>query len=165
MHHVYLVAAIGVLVIGTTSFTAQAAQGKAASSSRLVYELGLEDSLSPGPLHGEAFMRARASYAAQKAEKQKSSEAAARFGAWGPELVRAAETYGQDPADLHRVMMCESKGDPLADNGVNKGLFQFDPSTWVGTPFGSRDIYDGQAQIHGAAWMFSQGRKGEWECV
>lgn len=94
----------------------------------------------------------------------KNRDAVQRFGEWGPELVRAAETYGQSPDDLHRVMMCESKGDPRADNGNNKGLFQFDPATWVGTPFGSRDIYDAQAQIHGAAWMWSQGRKVEWEC-
>lgn len=100
----------------------------------------------------------------QKALEQKNSNAIASYGEWGPRLVEASELYGQDPGSLYRVMMCESKGDANADNGVNKGLFQFHPGTWAGTPYGSSSIYDGNAQIMAAAWMWSQGRKGEWGC-
>lgn len=116
-------------------------------------------------------MRARAVYIDQKekerarlAEERKNAEATERFGNWGPDLIRAAEMYGQSPEDLYRVMICESRGDQYADNGICKGLFQFDPRTWANTPFGGFSIFDGQAQVYAAAWMFSQGRKGEWTC-
>ncbi len=46
--------------------------------------------------------------------------------------------YGQDPTALHRVMLCESSGDPNADNGICKGLFQFNPGTWASTPYASQ---------------------------
>ncbi|MHB1054747.1 MAG: transglycosylase SLT domain-containing protein [Thermoleophilia bacterium] len=117
------------------------------------------------------FKRSRTVYAAQmeaeqqqRAREQQDRDAIERFGVWGPDLVRAAAMYGQDPDTLYRVMMCESKGDANADNGVCKGLFQFNPGTWAGTPFGGQSIYDGKAQIEAAAWMFSQGRTGEWTC-
>ncbi len=97
-------------------------------------------------------------------QQKKSQEAVARFGLWGPDLIEAAAEYGQDPETLYRVMICESMGDPDADNGVCKGLFQFNPGTWAGTPYASQNIFDGHAQIMAAAWMFSQGRKGEWTC-
>lgn len=101
----------------------------------------------------------------QEAERQqKVDEAVARFGSWGPQLVEASEMYGQDPAALYRVMSCESRGDPYADNGTHKGLFQFHPGTWASTPYGGSSIYDGRSQIFAAAWMWSQGRKGEWSC-
>lgn len=101
----------------------------------------------------------------QERIERRNLEAAAQFGQWGPHLADAAEKYGQDPAALYAVMSCESKGDPNADNGVNKGLFQFEPSTFAGTPYGGASIFDGQAQIYAAAWMWSQGRKGEWGCA
>jgi soluble lytic murein transglycosylase-like protein len=101
----------------------------------------------------------------QKEQERRNREATERFGQWGPELVEAAAMYGQDPAALYRVMSCESGGNPYADNGVNKGLFQFHPGTFAGTPYGSASIYDGHAQIFAAAWMWSQGRKGEWGCA
>ncbi len=97
-------------------------------------------------------------------QQRENQEALAEYGRWGPDLMEAAHKYGQDPASLYRVMICESKGDPSADNGVCKGLFQFNPATWAGTPYGSQSIFDGHAQIMAAAWMFSQGRKSEWTC-
>ncbi|MBI5869375.1 MAG: transglycosylase SLT domain-containing protein [Actinobacteria bacterium] len=100
----------------------------------------------------------------QQEQASKNQAATEQFGEWGPYLVEAAEAYGQDPAALYRVMICESGGDPNADNGVCKGLFQFNPGTWAGTPFGGQSIYDGHSQIQAAAWMWSQGRKGEWTC-
>ncbi len=116
--------------------------------------------------------RAEAAYAAEVArlvaEKQKRirlEQAGRQYGQWGPYLVEAAEMYGQDPDALYQVMMCESKGNPYADNGVNKGLFQFHPGTFAGTPYGDASIFDGPSQIYAAAWMWSQGRKGEWGCA
>ena len=38
-------------------------------------------------------------------------------------------------------MIWESGGDSNADNGVCKGLFQFNPGTWSGTPFGGQSIW------------------------
>lgn len=112
-----------------------------------------------------AFYSLKADQLKEKQDQQlKDQEAAGRFGPWGPDLVQAAQKYGQDPAALYRVMICESKGAPDADNGVCKGLFQFNPSTWAGTPYAGQSIFDGRAQIMAAAWMFSQGRKDEWTC-
>lgn len=97
--------------------------------------------------------------------QQQEQDAIERFGSWGPDLVAAAEMYGQDPAALYRTMICESGGDPYADNGVCKGLFQFDPGTFAGTPYSGSSIFDGKSQIYAAAWMWAQGRRGEWACA
>ena len=112
-----------------------------------------------------AYAQQIAQLQAKREEERRDAEAASRFGSWGPDLVEAAGMYGQDAAVLYRVMSCESGGNPQADNGVNKGLFQFHPGTFAGTPYGSASIYDGRSQIFAAAWMWSQGRKGEWGCV
>lgn len=101
---------------------------------------------------------------ARQEKVARDADAVSRFGAWGSWLVEAGATYGQDPAELYRVMMCESTGNPMADNGTHKGLFQFHPGTWAGTPYGGADIHDGPSQIMAAAWMWSQGRQNEWTC-
>lgn len=90
-------------------------------------------------------------------------------GDWWPIFVAAGQMYGQDPNELWRVALCEScngcpQPDPSADNGVCKGMFQFHPGTWASTPYGNRSIWDGEAQIYAAAWMWSQGRQNEWTC-
>ena len=72
--------------------------------------------------------------------------------------------YGQDPAAGIRVMYCESSGDPRADNGVCKGLFQFNPGTWASTPEAGNSIWDPYAQIRATAWMWAHGRRNEWSC-
>jgi hypothetical protein len=172
MRYVAMAVAIGLLVVGIGVYTAQAAQGRAAHDSRLIEWPGTGSRIVTGfPVWRTKMEQARVVYAAQKEEERKQQEAArkraeaiASFGEWGPDLITAAETYGQDPAALYRVMICESKGDSNADNGVCKGLFQFNPGTWAGTPFGGQSIYDGHAQVQAAAWMWSQGRKGEWTC-
>ncbi len=179
MRYVAMAVAIGLLVVGVGVYTAQAAQGKAARGGRLIELPGREIAISASfPLWQNKAEQARIAYVAlqeqerlkQEQERQKQeqerkrAEAVASFGEWGPWLVEAAEQYGQDPAALYRTMICESGGDSNADNGVCKGLFQFNPGTWAGTPFGGQSIYDGPAQIKAAAWMWSQGRKGEWTC-
>ncbi len=172
MRYVAMAVAIGLLVVGIGVYTAQAAQGRAAHNSRLIEWPGREYKLSSSvPVWKNKLEMARVTYATQKEQERQQQEAArkraeavASFGEWGPDLVEAAEMYGQDPAALYRVMICESGGDSNADNGVCKGLFQFNPGTWASTPYGGASIYDGHAQVKAAAWMWSQGRKGEWTC-
>ena len=79
-------------------------------------------------------------------------------------IYEIAPQYGVNPADMIRVMYCESSGDPLADNGICEGLFQFNPGTWASTPEAGSSIWDGYAQIRATAWMWSVGRRGEWAC-
>lgn len=80
-------------------------------------------------------------------------------------ITDAALRYGQDPTDMLRVATCESGLDPgVVGAGLYHGLFQFVPSTFAGTPFGDQNIYDPYANANAAAWMWSQGRRGEWVC-
>jgi len=172
MRYVAMVVLFGLLVVGAGVYSAQSAQGAASHDRRLIEWPERENALTSSiPVLKTRMDQARVNYATLKQVEQKQQEQARKnqqateeFGEWGPYLVEAAEMYGQDPASLYRVMICESGGDSNADNGVCKGLFQFNPGTWAGTPFGDQSIYDGQAQIKAAAWMWSQGRKGEWTC-
>ena len=80
-------------------------------------------------------------------------------------LTDAAKKYGVSSQTyaLYRVMMGESGGNPYAQNASGAaGLFQFMPSTWRGTPYGTCSIWDAKSQCYAAAWMFSQGRQREW---
>jgi len=81
-------------------------------------------------------------------------------------IREAARAFGQPEEDLLRVGRCESGLDPNAVNpdGPYFGLFQFLRSTWASTPFADRDIFDPVANAHAAAWMWQQGRRGEWAC-
>jgi hypothetical protein len=78
----------------------------------------------------------------------------------------AALTYGADESWMLRVSYCESTWNRFAVNGSSgsTGLFQFIPSTWATTPYGGRDIYSAKWQSLAAAWMYVQGRSGEWVC-
>jgi hypothetical protein len=81
-------------------------------------------------------------------------------------IREAARAFAQPEEDLLRVGRCESNLDPRAvnPNGPYFGLFQFLRSTWASTPFADRDIFDPVANAHAAAWMWQQGRRGEWAC-
>jgi hypothetical protein len=81
-------------------------------------------------------------------------------------IREAARAYDQPEEDLIRVGRCESNLDPRAVNqaGPYFGLFQFLRSTWASTPFADRDIFDPVANANAAAWMWQQGRRGEWAC-
>jgi hypothetical protein len=66
---------------------------------------------------------------------------------------------------LLRRARCESRLNVFAGNPSGAtGLFQFMPSTWASTPYGSRWIYSARWQSMAAAWMHSVGRGGEWTC-
>jgi soluble lytic murein transglycosylase-like protein len=74
---------------------------------------------------------------------------------------QAAVTWGL------RIAKCESGYNPRAVNPSGAtGLFQFMPSTFANTPPGKAggSIWDPVAQSQAAAWMYSQGRQGEWQC-
>jgi uncharacterized protein YgiM (DUF1202 family) len=81
-------------------------------------------------------------------------------------IYAAADRYGQPREDMLRVARCESDLVPAAVNGPGGtyGLFQFKPSTWLGTPFAEYDIFDPRASANAAAWMWSVGRRREWVC-
>jgi hypothetical protein len=81
-------------------------------------------------------------------------------------IYAAADRYGQPREDMLRVARCESDMVPAAVNGPGGtyGLFQFKPSTWLGTPFAVYDIFDPRASANAAAWMWSVGRRREWVC-
>ena len=81
-------------------------------------------------------------------------------------ITEAAVEYGQSPAELLRVARCESNLDPSAYNPRSgaSGLFQFLPGTWRTTPFAGSSIFDPRANANAAAWMWSVGRRGEWNC-
>ncbi len=42
------------------------------------------------------------------------------------------------------------------------GPWQFMPSTFASTPFAGLDMARVDVQAHAAAWMWTQGRRGEW---
>jgi uncharacterized protein YraI len=81
-------------------------------------------------------------------------------------IYDAADRYGQPREDMLRVAMCESNLDPGAVNGSSgaSGLFQFMPSTFASTPYADQDIFDAWASANAAGWMWSVGRRNEWEC-
>lgn len=84
---------------------------------------------------------------------------------WPPELV---------PWAL-RIIECESRGDPWADNPTSTaaGLFQFLRSTWDNGPAPALGLpsYDSGApyvpewNIQAAAWLYENwGGASQWEC-
>lgn len=81
-------------------------------------------------------------------------------------IGEAASRFNQPEDDLLRVGRCESNLDPRAVNAAGPyfGLFQFLRTTWAGTPFADRDIFDPVANANAAAWMWQQGRRNEWAC-
>ena len=81
-------------------------------------------------------------------------------------IRQAAADHGQSATDMERVARCESGLNPYAIGGGGAwyGLFQFVPSTFAGTPYGDHGIFDPWANAQAAAWMWAQGRKGEWSC-
>lgn len=82
-----------------------------------------------------------------------------------PILVSAGTKYGVDPNKMARVMLCESGGRQFADNGTNKGIFQWDGSlyTWAakaGHP--ASNMFDIDAQIYATALRASKNGWAAW---
>lgn len=81
-------------------------------------------------------------------------------------IYRAARKYRQPYGDMLRVARCESGLNPRAVGfRIHRGLFQFNyPGTWSTTPYGRRDAFSARWNSLAAGWMWSVGRRGEWEC-
>jgi uncharacterized protein YabE (DUF348 family) len=91
-------------------------------------------------------------------------------GMWWDTLVAAGSQFGVDPADMYRVMLCESGGNPYA-GGTWKGLFQYHPNTWAGAraaypggQYAGAEITNGTAQIYVTAWKVSKNGWSAWTC-
>lgn len=78
-----------------------------------------------------------------------------------------------NPSDVPwamRVMSCESGGNPNATNDRSgaAGLFQHLPKYWAERSakagWGGADIYDPEANIAVAAWLFYKGGPSHWVC-
>lgn len=81
-----------------------------------------------------------------------------------PCIRRAALHYQQSFPDLLRVARCESSLDPYNEYAGHYGLFQFLPSTFATTKYAGRDINSAKWNSLAAAWMWANGRRGEWAC-
>lgn len=80
-------------------------------------------------------------------------------------IYAGTSRYDVSPDKMARVMLCESGGGQFADNGTNKGIFQWDGSlyTWaakVGHP--ASNMFDIDAQIYATALRASQNGWGAW---
>lgn len=124
---------------------------------------------------------AQASTAAiNTATRTKTASAASHSGGSVQSIViAAANKYGVSSDLMLKIAMCESTMNPFARNtqpvivgGVNyghaEGLFQFIPGTWTRMStqagYAGASVTDVHANANVAAWAFSTGHKGEWEC-
>ena len=74
----------------------------------------------------------------------------------GPDAVNWAE----------RIAFCESTYNPYAVNSGSgaAGLFQFMPSTWAASPWGSQSPFDPVANSQAAAWLYQRYGPRQWDC-
>ena len=90
-------------------------------------------------------------------------------------IVYWANHYGVDPNWMLGVAKCESGFSPAAINhgyyaggGNPSGIFQFLPETFYGNAakigLVAANLWDYHHQAQVAAWMFSVGQSGQWEC-
>lgn len=94
------------------------------------------------------------------------------YGAGVEQWRGLVETYFQ-PEDVPwamRVMWCESKGDPNAKNPRSSasGLFQHLATYWpersAKAGWAGASIFDPEANIAVAAWLYSWGGSSHWVC-
>ena len=82
-----------------------------------------------------------------------------------PCIRRAAIHWRVSFTTLHRRAWCESRLNPFAVGGPNRGLFQFNwPGTWSTTPYAGHSVFSARWSSLAAAWMVHVGRGGEWAC-
>jgi len=83
------------------------------------------------------------------------------------QLIRQAfAPLGQAAVDWGlRVAACESGYNPNSYNPDGaSGVFQFMPSTFRATPYGSQNIFDATANVDAAAWYYGRHGGGAWSC-
>jgi soluble lytic murein transglycosylase-like protein len=84
------------------------------------------------------------------------------------DVIRSAFQPLGDPAVnwAEQIAFCESTYNPQAVNSDSgaEGLFQFLPSTWVGTPFAAQSPFDPVANAKAAAWLLQTYGPNQWEC-
>lgn len=96
----------------------------------------------------------------------------AETGPYKDLINAAAAEYGVDGAEMMRVMLCESGGNPKSaaydSNGklLYAGLFQYAPDFWNSSwnPYRSAGIWDAGSQIKATALAWSKGWRGRWGC-
>lgn len=80
-------------------------------------------------------------------------------------IVYAATRYGQDVNKAKAVAYCESTYNRYASNGTHFGLFQFDSSTWAGSPFDTKgSVYSARLNSLAAMWYWQRGEYSRWVC-
>lgn len=89
-------------------------------------------------------------------------------------IVKWADYYGTDASRLLRVAACESDFQTTVVNrretpgNSPSGLFQFKPQTYSSyaaqAGIAGSSIWDAESQARTAAWAFSHGKSGAWEC-
>ena len=82
-----------------------------------------------------------------------------------------SEVYGADAEDLLRIARCESKLYPYAKGALGEvGPYQWHPrgAWWITPQSQEYSIYDVEAQVAGAAWLYAEGYAysslGWWWC-
>lgn len=114
-------------------------------------------------------VRARDAYRAQARELRTTLRAGPDFEI---SLQLAAIAYGQSWRAMYACSLSEGarraeryarlNTRPSADGLGSIGPFQFLRPTFLGTPFAHLDWSRQDVQAFAAAWMWSQGRRGEW---
>lgn len=81
-------------------------------------------------------------------------------------IREAAAKYNQPFADALRVAKCESSLNPGPSSAYagHLGLYQFLQSTFDSTIYRGKDIWSAKWNALAAMWMWSVGRRGEWQC-
>jgi len=87
-------------------------------------------------------------------------------------LQLAAIAYGQDWRHLLRCALSEGARDaerfdrhnrrPNSQGSGATSSFQFMRGTFLSTPYARMDWHRQDVQAHAAAWMWANGRRGEW---
>lgn len=81
------------------------------------------------------------------------------------QIKRAARHFHQSSTLAFRVVRCETgRTFDWFLQGAHQGAWQYLWSTWRSTPYAHRSPYSPKWSTLATMWMWSQGRRGEWQC-
>jgi hypothetical protein len=80
-----------------------------------------------------------------------------------PCISYAAKRYHQSLALALCVAFHESTMNPYASNGTHFGNFQFDQTTWDGSPYARHSYWSAKWSALAAMWYFSKGEYSRWQ--